>query len=38
LYLGGQPIETYHKIIDEFNVSWLPTLRTMWSPKGQQVM
>ena len=23
---------------DEFNVSWLPTLRPMLSPKGQQVM
>lgn len=23
---------------DEFNVSWLPTLRAMWSPKRQQVM
>ena len=23
---------------DEFNVSWLPTLRKMWSQKGQQVM
>lgn len=23
---------------DEFNVSWLPTLRKMWSPEGQQVM
>jgi putative transposase len=23
---------------DEFNVSWLPTLRALWSPKGQQVM
>ena len=23
---------------DEFNVSGLPTLRKMWSPKGQQVM
>ena len=23
---------------DEFNVSWLPTLRTMWSRKGKQVM
>lgn len=22
----------------EFNVSWLPTLRAMWSPVGQQVM
>jgi len=24
--------------LDEFNVSWLPTLQAMWSPKGQQVM
>jgi len=23
---------------DEFNVSWFPTLRAMWSPKGPQVM
>lgn len=23
---------------DEFNVSWMPTLRAMWSPIGQQVM
>jgi hypothetical protein len=23
---------------DEFNLSWLPTLRAMWSPNGQQVM
>lgn len=23
---------------DEFNVSWLPTLRAMWGPVGQQVM
>ena len=23
---------------DEFNISWHPTLRAMWSPKGQQVM
>ncbi len=22
---------------DEFHLSWLPTLRAMWSPKGQQV-
>jgi len=22
---------------DEFNVSWLPTLRAMWSPVGQQI-
>ena len=23
---------------DEFNLSWMPTLKAMWSPKGQQVM
>lgn len=23
---------------DEFNVSWMPTLRALWSPRGQQVM
>jgi putative transposase len=23
---------------DEFNVSWQPTLKAMWSPRGQQVM
>lgn len=23
---------------DEFNLNWFPTLRAMWSPKGQQVM
>lgn len=23
---------------DEFNISWHPTLRAMWSPKDQQVM
>jgi putative transposase len=23
---------------DEFNISWYPTLRAMWSPRGQQVM
>jgi len=23
---------------DEFNLNWLPTLRAVWSPKGQQVM
>jgi transposase len=23
---------------DAFNLSWLPTLRAMWSPQGQQVM
>jgi putative transposase len=24
--------------VDEFNVSWQPTLKAMWSPKGQQIM
>jgi putative transposase len=23
---------------DEFNLSWHPTLRALWSPKGQQIM
>jgi hypothetical protein len=23
---------------DEFNVSWLPTLRALWSPRGQQIV
>ena len=23
---------------DEFNISWQPTLKAMWSPRGQQVM
>jgi transposase len=23
---------------DEFNISWHPTLRALWSPRGQQVM
>jgi transposase len=23
---------------DEFNVSWLPTLRALWGPQGQQIM
>jgi putative transposase len=23
---------------DEFNVSWQPTLKAMWSPRGQQIM
>jgi transposase len=31
------PGETFY-YADEFNVSWLPTLRAMWSPRGQQVM
>jgi len=23
---------------DEFNISWLPTLRALWSPRGQHIM
>ncbi len=23
---------------DKFNISWLPTLKAMWSPIGQQIM
>jgi len=23
---------------DEFNLSWFPTLRALWSPRGQQIM
>ncbi len=23
---------------DEFNISWMPTLRAMGSPKGQQII
>ena len=23
---------------DEFNLSWMPTLKAMWGPKGRQVM
>jgi transposase len=32
-----KPDEVFY-YVDEFNVSWLPTLRALWSPKGQQVM
>jgi transposase len=32
-----KPDEVFY-YADEFNVSWLPTLRAMWSPIGQQVM
>jgi transposase len=32
-----KPKEVFY-YADEFNVSWLPTLRAMWSPVGQQVM
>lgn len=32
-----KPNEVFY-YADEFNVSWQPTLRAMWSPVGQQVM
>jgi putative transposase len=32
-----KPTEVFY-YADEFNISWHPTLRAMWSPKGQQVM
>ena len=32
-----QPGEVFY-YADEFNISWHPTLRSMWSPVGQQVM
>jgi transposase len=31
------PGDTFY-YADEFNISWMPTLRAMWSPKGQQIM
>lgn len=33
---ADSPGEVFY-YVDEFNVSWLPTLRHLWSPKGQQV-
>jgi transposase len=32
-----KPSEVFY-YADEFNISWQPTLRGMWGPKGQQVM
>lgn len=32
-----KPKEVFY-YADEFNITWFPTLRAMWSPKGQQVM
>ena len=32
------PEEDVFYYADEFNLSWMPTLKAMWSPKGQQVM
>ena len=32
-----KPSEVFY-YTDEFNLSWMPTLRAMWGPKGQQVM
>lgn len=31
-----RPDEVFY-YVDEFNISWHPTLRAMWSPKGRQV-
>jgi len=33
-----KPGDVFYYYADEFNVSWLPTLRVLWSPKGQQVI
>ena len=30
--------EHFYYYADEFNLSWMPTLKAMWGPKGQQVM
>ncbi len=35
---GLKPGEVFYYYVDEFNVSWMPTLKAMWGPKGQQVM
>jgi hypothetical protein len=32
-----KPGETFY-YADEFNISWHPTIRAMWSPVGRQVM
>jgi transposase len=32
-----KPDEVFY-YADECNISWLPTLKSMWSPKGQQIM
>jgi transposase len=34
----GLKAEDVFYYADKFNLSWFPTLRAMWSPKGQQVM
>src|SRR3712207_4471258 len=34
---GLTPGEAFY-YADEFNISWHPTLRAMWSPRGRQVM
>jgi len=34
---GLKPGETFY-YADEFNISWHPTIRAMWSPVGRQVM
>jgi transposase len=34
---GLKPGDAFY-YADEFNISWMPTLLALWSPKGQQVM
>jgi hypothetical protein len=34
---GLKPGEVFY-YADEFNISWHPTIRALWSPRGQQVM
>ncbi len=35
---GLKPADRFYYADDEFNLSWMPALKAMWSPKGQQVM
>jgi putative transposase len=35
---GLEPGDRFYYYADEFNLSWMPTLKVMWSPKGRQVM
>ena len=30
--------EEHFYYAEEFNLSWMPTLKAMWGPKGRQVM
>lgn len=35
---GLEPGDHFYYYADEFNLSWMPTLKAMWASKGQQVM